>query len=618
MSNVSVIQPDIIKSISKQERSEFISLDGLQNNSFYQYTPTSGGGTNQLVFTYQPPNTRSIMDLTLLLKMDITATVAKGTGGADNVKLGKLALESHPINKMVNSLKVTINGTQLDSQPSRFMTIYERTIGNLEFKKRYTTFFPNMLNNDGFSYNSMTDFDAAKSNSALLNPFSDGSVCGDQFTRSRFVFPHVDTLADGTVITDDANEVAGSKKRKWTVVEPLFLNSFLSEAKASGIANINQITVTLNFESNPERFVICNPLGVTVDGAAIPEQKYCSHPLKAFAANTYLGAASSDGDGTGDYVTPPVITLSRSNEVLMVTYVNPSVAVPEQINLPYHTITPYTQQFTDNLHDGTGVTKNLNSIKENQVPSLLYIYARPTLGSKSTLVSDCLFPISRLSLQVASQQGILAEASQEQLYLMSVRNGYTESYQHWCSSGCVVILRMGQDLPGSPGLVSQFNLGITISYSNPHVTPCADITVECLLVKDGVLSIKPNSASLTSGMPPSALANAMSRADEDDDMPSDPLTASGMYGNMNLHGGSFRSFWRGVKRQVINPLWNQVGKPLLNQVLQPGGRNLLAASSNNINNSLQSMLAPKLAIEPAKEPETGGRMRLAGSTRLIS
>jgi hypothetical protein len=133
-----------------------------------------------------------------------------------------------------------------------------------------------------------------------------------------------------------------------------------------------------------------------------------------------------------------------------------------------------------------------NNIQLNQVPDMLVICARKPMSQQTNRDADCFYPITGISINWNNQSGLLANATQDTLYRMSAKTtnqtwqefrgyankyippvgaGYNTRLQQVLTSGSILALRFGQDIPiveefYAAGSLGSFNLQFNVTIQN--------------------------------------------------------------------------------------------------------------------------------------------------------
>ncbi len=184
-------------------------------------------------------------------------------------------------------------------------------------------------------------------------------------------------------------------------------------------------------------------------------------------------------------------TFANNSPFLLFQYITPQET---QVLSPNQVITyPYfdTQRYpTDQSPVLAGATATMisNNIQLNSIPRRMYIYVRQRnqdlyASSEST---DTYFSIENISIQFQNKNGLLASASKQQLYEMSVKNHCALSWTEWSGGpthpaagnfastfgtiGSILCIEfaldIGLDSLDAPGKLAQSMLQITVTAKN--------------------------------------------------------------------------------------------------------------------------------------------------------
>jgi hypothetical protein len=123
---------------------------------------------------------------------------------------------------------------------------------------------------------------------------------------------------------------------------------------------------------------------------------------------------------------------------------------------------------------------------------MLVICARKPMSQQTNRDADCFLPITKISINWNNQSGLLANATQDTLYRMSAKStnqtwqefrgyankyippvgaGYNTRLQQVLTSGSILALRFGQDIPiveefYAAGSLGSFNLQFNVTLQN--------------------------------------------------------------------------------------------------------------------------------------------------------
>lgn len=218
----------------------------------------------------------------------------------------------------------------------------------------------------------------------------------------------------------------------------------------------------------------------------------------------------------------PVFSYAQTQAQMLFKYITPLETQILPLNMPitypYFDVVRYATDSSTVAAYGTSgldkVTLNSNNIQLSSIPRRVYIYIRRrnTDLQNSAEHTDTFFQISGLSIQFSNKNGLLASASMEQLYQMSVKNHCKMSWQQWSGGpvildatwtgglpsyvgtcGAVVAIEFATDLGldsiSAPGKLEQCQFSVQVKARNMsagEVTP----TMHVVVVSEGTFVIQ--------------------------------------------------------------------------------------------------------------------------------
>jgi hypothetical protein len=235
------------------------------------------------------------------------------------------------------------------------------------------------------------------------------------------------------------------------------------------------------------------------------------------AAATRLWRCGATAAQMGNNYSVSIADVTGSRLIFQMLTPHPSQILPSKNVVDYVDFPRYlTTQGTPVLAAGvnalnelvpTEVTIPSNNIQLNQVPDMLVICARKPMSQQTNFDSDCFFPITKISINWNNQSGLLANADQQTLFRMSAKStnqtwqefrGYANKYlppvgadyntrlQQVLTSGSILALRFGQDIPiveefYAAGSLGSFNLqfNLTVQNYSPQNEPI-EIVLMCV------------------------------------------------------------------------------------------------------------------------------------------
>lgn len=425
---------------------EHVIVHGASRVSEYVETSSSYSVTNAN-WSIQPPSTKTIVDRRLQLKCYVRVTPLGG--GAFQFGTND-ALRAFPLASAMENLNVNINGNSLsDSIGARISAMM--TLNN---KPQDRTDLWSMSPAMPDSYQNLSDWTLYGSGK---NPLADYGENPAEDPRGGF--PRVAT--DGQPGSFD-----------FELSEPLFLDPLIAGPKGDdeGFTNINNLDIKITWVSD---------LG-----------KMFTH--------------SSAGD---PLLTGVQVEFYRAPELLL-RYFTPKQNQP----LPALQVLPYTSYtdvsnsiFTLGARGTASSTRTVrtSSVKLNQIPRRVMIFARRSKGTTDFSTADSFANISRISFLWNNETNLMSSADERQLWGVSVRNGSNLSWQQWNEyRGSVFVGEFGIDiglLQGlSPGIMGQFTLSAEVDLVNKN-TDAVEYDLYMTVQLEGSVQISENAMAVSLG-----------------------------------------------------------------------------------------------------------------------
>lgn len=265
-------------------------------------------------------------------------------------------------------------------------------------------------------------------------------------------------------------------------LEPLWVSPFDAVGDDNSLIGLSNLTLTCNFQTNLDR---------------------------VWAKNKGMSARLLQG--TVDLQTTTIV----GTPTLHVTYMTPNSA----LTIPPVCVYKYTQVDTYQTN-GTGPISAAGIAGDTQVitsaniqlttiPNRIIIWCERATQNKTIYTSDTFLQITNLQIQFDNQSGILSTASEQDLYLMSYKNGSQMSWTQWRRTvGSVFILDICKNLAltkadEAPGLTCNKQLQVKATVRNINSLnvgldggSMANITLWFAVLSTGVMTIERGSALL--------------------------------------------------------------------------------------------------------------------------
>ena len=383
-----------------------------------------------------------------------------------------------PLASVTQSLKVTINGSSVESQYADALTGLLRYNLPDEMKEVDLSMSPSTQD----KYQRYVD-----GVGSVRNPLSNYQNSSKDTGRGAF---QMDAITNPVSVNA---AVAITATVLFTVTEPLLLSPMLYKSGdlQSGLIGVRNMGVQFNFASGQ--------LG-----------RIWSRSASGGVAITSVTAAI--GAGT---TAPPT---------LLVNYLTPPLSsqgsIPRQVNYQYYKAETFVNDMNVNLGPNASQTFTNNAIQLSTVPKCIYIWASRQNSTKSHLTSDTFFRINNLSLNYLNVSGQFSSMTLQDLYQMCVKNGCDLSWIEW--SGLTTNIGQSRNALSQDGLVgsvikldvsdlhipsniaSGMNVNSQLSYTvgvqNINQQDTIGVQLTTVIVYDGLMTIESGSMATQVGV----------------------------------------------------------------------------------------------------------------------
>jgi len=352
----------------------------------------------QASFSISPPSTQTIVDRDVRIKCYLRVETDQAMQIGTND-----ALRQFPISAITDVVTVQINGETISQNTTDIMNAMLTFDNDLLDRIGSVSSSPAMP--DQFQqYNAWTTLGSAR------NPLADYGENSAEMSRGGFPI----TLAeDGKSFTCE-------------VVEPLFLSPFLTGmgGDSEGLVNINQINLNFRWTQNTNR-VLCH-------------------------------------SSAGNAITTVSVSFYQAPEILM-NYITPQIIqpLPTVQTVFYEKLQQYIKPYNAITNNSTFQVIS-DSIKLSMIPSAMYLFVRHSRASSNYLVSDAYCKLSNVNVLWNNNSGLLATASDQELYSITQRCGSNLSWAQYSKyRGSVFAVRFGEDI----GLQANEAAGVAGQYT---------------------------------------------------------------------------------------------------------------------------------------------------------
>ena len=327
-----------------------------------------------------------------------------------------------PLASVTQSLKVTINGSSVETQYADALNGILR-YGLDDHCKEIDLSMSPSAQDKYQKYSSGVG--------SVRNPLSNYQNSGKDTGRGSFV---MDSISNPRSV--DAT-VPITATVLFTVTEPLLLSPMLykSQDLQSGLIGVKSMAVQFNFASGQlSRIWSRSP----------------SQGVNITSVTPSVGAGTTVPPSLLiNYLTPPQSSQGQ---------------IPRQVNYQYFKAETFVNDMNVSLAGNASQTFTNNAIQLSTVPKCIYIWASRANSSKTHLTTDTFLKVNSLSLNYLNVSGQMSSMTVQDLYQMCAKNGCELSWQEW-SGKCMSI---GSSV-NSPSVVGMVGSVIKIDISDLHI-----------------------------------------------------------------------------------------------------------------------------------------------------
>jgi hypothetical protein len=486
------------------DKIQFAVRKGSAENTYQQFRANSQTPSH-CSFTVNPPSESTVIDRRMLIRSRISFRITVNGGALAPAVFAPFnafqyglreSFQAFPLNRLFQTVTLSINNVSTSVNNNHVLSALLRMIDQ-EVLQEYDGMTPTYLDN----YSHLVD--AVGQANSPLNGY--GQAGYDCHLLPRGVHPLeiqgflIERRNAGGVLIDNSPVFAAVDENvtidvSAIVTEPLFVSPMLfgdSKFNHSGYLGINNFQLVMNVDSTMSRM-----WSTGLD----------------FAAGTYTlsNLNFQDTELLLNFLTAPV------HQVL-----------PAKSVLPYYSYTSYVTNGLANLAAkaqrvaAATDTKAISSIQLEVIPDKLLIFVRQSLSTQNAKASDTFLEIRSVSCTFANKSGLLSNATQQQLYELSRKNGSKIDWygftglvnrqqaaapwvDEYGTCGSLLVIDPSQDFGlSSPflanGSIGQFNLQITLTYANNRPVV---ITPEIVVVaaRAGMVTTSAGQSTLTTSI----------------------------------------------------------------------------------------------------------------------
>jgi hypothetical protein len=467
--------------------------------------PSTTYSNTSIQFSTPPPSPNVFVSRKVLLKVPVQIAININNapvGGATGATLvGYDALRQAPLHSIIKSMDVTINGqsSTLDvNDVVHPLLLYHDNDRMLTGREYSTSPFQRDVTQQYLDLQSVGAA-GAQVDPSIANPLN-ALVFGGQLngTHPRGVFP------GQSVFFDNGGGAGANRPRSvmnYTLCEELMISPLLyGGVEDQGFYGIQSFEVNINLDSAKLNRIWSRVVG-TIGGVAN------SHPKGP------------------DNVTTITVTILPTPELLF-RYSSPplNMSIPRSLQYSYNNIRRYIKG-NNGINLAVDASNDFisDNIQLNCIPRFLYIFARKKLSDKTYLDTDSYLGIENITVNWNNQNALLSNASKQQLYDISRKNGCVLSWWGWSADpdleppgglaaamvtksglGSVLCLEFGTDIAlyedEAPGLIGTYNLQVQANCTNRSSAVIGNIDFVMITITPGCFTIYDNAASKRIGV----------------------------------------------------------------------------------------------------------------------
>jgi hypothetical protein len=455
--------------------------------SIYSTTQYAANGNGTVVFVAQPPDMVTAMDKNVYIKWYVDllfACTATSTNSNYCLDLGSLdAPRWMPVSQCMSTIQVSINGNSDSIQPQYCINAFSRCNMINELTSRQMSLSPCALD-EYQNYDQATrvappavtgagfDINQCALKGSVADPLQSFGESVGKYSANRGSWP-IQILQN----TLDAAHGPGTAHVRFSVCEPLWVSPFDAVSDGKSLIGINQFQVNVTLQGN-----------------------------LAYAWSHSNSAAASQGFSVvGSLYQPPE---------LHVNWLTPSALskIPPIMVVPYSHVDVYQRDAVSGALApfATAYNTTTASVTLSAVPDRIIAFAARPLapaslpnvgpGGRSVTTTDTFFNIYGLRVNFDNNSGQLSQATEEDLYMESLKNGLQMSFTQWHTTiGSVFILDAAQNLAltkaeEAPGVSLRKQLQLYVDLKNINPTDTITPTLWMLVISSGILTITKGAA----------------------------------------------------------------------------------------------------------------------------
>lgn len=442
---------------------DYFFFQGGQTVDFTVEQATSSSN-NLTQFNVFPPDIHTFVDRRIYIRMPVNLQFQGTAPQGQNLLQSQYdAFRSFPLNSVMQNLQLLINDVSTNLEISEYLDPLMR-YHNKELLREHEYSLTPCQNDLSQTYEELEG--------SNRNPLASKLDVPDGAISPRGNFTYYNLINENDNASLDA-----------VLTEPLFISPLVwGNCSTKGLYNVRQMKITCTWSNNLQRIW-------------------------------------SHSNAGGSIINN--ITVTFGNPELLFRYVQPFIdmKIPKEIDYNYFNIVPHVTN-VGVVNSGVSVDRTTRNLQLTSIPKRMYIYVRRTDSEKTFLTTESYAEIQNIRVQFGNKAGILSNASQEQLYLISRKNGCQLSFTDWKGEGSyllsgsenkkitgvgsIVCLQFGHDIPleqdEAAGINYNNNFRVQVRFKNIHPTDNINFDIYLLAIEEGVFSMSASYAQYYIGV----------------------------------------------------------------------------------------------------------------------
>jgi hypothetical protein len=414
---------------------EVFGVKSSASQSTYQQFQAISQSNSSITFNIQVPSENILIDRHIRIQSTIAFTLNIGnqTGGPGAVPAGALALnygltdslQAFPLNSLFTTAQLTINNVSTSTNYQDVLPMLMRMNDN-RMLSRYNSTTAAYPDSAWGEYP-----DAIGSNSNPLASFNNDGYDIDFSPRGAYpvtINPNDIAHYINGVLQADHSLISTSVNDTWVVqgsvqvTEPfLFLSPLINSqpGNSAGLIGVNNMSLVLNIDSTCKRFWSTGNGTPYVTGS-VPNPTSYIQSITLGNANQPVGF---------------------SNTRLLFNFLS---LQPEQYAkistkniVSYLDYPRYITSSQTAIVSGASAPLTTASLQLNQVPDLILVAVRVPMANQNWSLASSFLTINSINVSFNNSSGLLASATQQDLWDISVRNGSQQEFLEFSGKALV-------------------------------------------------------------------------------------------------------------------------------------------------------------------------------------